>query len=118
MPFPINISTPRAAKNRSPRQTVAHELVMAELEADAALHGIAPGHQDEANRHASEQRDHPGRPIEHESPEWLNDRPRRWRRLDADALQCLAQRLAQYDRVRPCAGLYPCEHVRHHARSR
>src|SRR5262249_1544123 len=46
-PFSIN-STPRPAKNRSLRQTVAHQLLMAELDSNASLHGIAPGHQDEA----------------------------------------------------------------------
>src|SRR5262245_18608821 len=94
MPFPINIPTPCPAKRRSPPQAVAHELLMTEPEADAPLYGIAPGHQDEADHHANEQGNHPGRPVEHESPEWLERWPRRRRRLDAEALQRLPQRLA------------------------
>lgn len=70
-------SREHARQNRSPERAVAHELMMAEPVADASLQGIAPGHQDEANHHSNEQRDHPGRPVEHKAPEWREKRPRR-----------------------------------------
>src|SRR5215467_5086623 len=119
IPFPNNSSTTRAANGSSSvlpiTNALAHQLLVAEPGANASLHGVAPGHQDEADADAAKEQDHPGRLLEHKAQELLQHSPGGRRHLDADLLQRVPQRITQNDRVGPCAGLYPCEQVGNHA---
>src|SRR5262245_23846323 len=85
IPPPIdNSNTPRASGERyAPilfalllRSARAHDLAMAQLVANAALHGITPGHQQQAHADADQERNHPGGLIEHQAKELLQGHPR------------------------------------------